>query len=76
MHVKLLSAVTTLKNKNCALKLVKMVLRPALTTIEPMFDEIFKKKQVQSFHSYNCSSFVITTILFFSVWICFEIVER
>ena len=44
------SAVTTLKNKNrCALKSVEMVLRPALTTIEPMFDEILKK-QAQPFH--------------------------
>ena len=39
------SAVTTLKNQNrCALKSVEVVLRPALTTIEPMFDEILKKQ--------------------------------
>ena len=38
------SAVKTLKNKNrCALKSVEMVLRTALTTIEPMLDEILKK---------------------------------
>ena len=45
------SAVTTLKNKNrCALKSVEMVLRLALTTIEPMFVEILKKKQAQPSH--------------------------
>ena len=45
------SAVTTLKNINrCSLKSVKMVLRPALTTIEPMFNEILKKKQAQPSH--------------------------
>ena len=44
------SAVTILKNKNCcALKSVEMVLRTALTTIEPMFDEILKK-QAQPSH--------------------------
>ena len=44
------SAVTTLKNKNrCAPKSVEMVLRTALTTIEPMFDEILKK-QAQPFY--------------------------
>ena len=45
------SAVTTLKNKNrCAPKSVEMVLKPALTTTEPMFDEILKKEQAQPSH--------------------------
>ena len=64
MHVK---PRLQLKNKNhWALKSVEMVLRPALTTIEPMLDEILKKMQAQPSHRYTSSFFIITIILLFT----------